>query len=123
MPRVAYIAHPVGDGEDRAKNIENVNKWFEWLFHHTDYALSVPWEIYVRHLDESHRARAMRDDLESLSRCDVIILTGGRISPGMATELQTARVLGIEIVDLTSVGYEPSDKAIPLIPDWALLVR
>lgn len=123
MPKIAYLAHPVGDGEDRVRNIENVSKWFLWLFHNTDYAINVPWDIYVRNLSEEHRKRAMRDDLAILARCDVIILTGGRISPGMAMELLSAQLRGMEVVDLTPAGYSPTTEAISLVPDFRLMLR
>lgn len=117
---LCYLAHPVGhDPEERKKNLENTRKWFLWLIEHTDLSFSVPWYIYVDNLDETHRKRAMRDDLINLGRCDMIILTGGRLSPGMKTELGLAQMSGLKILDLTSVGYEPSDAALKLLPvDW-----
>lgn len=114
---LVYLAHPVGsDPEDRKKNLENTRKWFLFLIEHTDWSLCVPWFIYVDNLDETHRARAMRDDLVNLERCDAICLTGGRISPGMNTELGLAQMAGQKIFDLTSVGYEPTPETIKLLP-------
>lgn len=108
MPVISYLAHPVGHGAERAKNLENVNGWFLALFHACErIAINVPWKIYVQNLDESHLSRAMRDDLAVLSTCKVIILTGGRISPGMRLELATARTLGMRVIDLTDLGYNP----------------
>lgn len=107
MTQLAYLAHPVGNGPNRVVNLLNTNKWFLWLYTNTDFALVVPWKIYVDNLSEDHLTRAMRDDLAVLGRCDVLILTGGRISPGMQTELSTARLQGLRIVDLTSCGYDP----------------
>lgn len=103
---IVYLAHPVGHGEDRAKNLINTQKWFLWLFHNTDWTINVPWFIYVSNLDESHRVRAMRDDLRVLDTCDAIVLTGGRISPGMQTEFFWAQVNGHRVYDLTALGYE-----------------
>jgi hypothetical protein len=115
---LVYLAGPVGsDPDERKKNLENIRKWFLFLIEHTDWSISVPWYIYVDNLDESHRKRAMRDDLVSLSRCDAICLTGGRISPGMNTELAMARFGGKRVFDLTSVGYEPCEEAIKLLGD------
>jgi hypothetical protein len=108
VPTIAYLAHPVGTGPDRAKNRENVNGWFLALFHASDrISINVPWKIYVDNLDESHLARAMRDDLAVLGTCSMIILTGGRISPGMKTELLTAKLEGLRVLDLTDLGYNP----------------
>jgi hypothetical protein len=125
MTRVAYLAHPVGHDEDRVRNLENVNKWFLWLLRNTDFALNVPWKIYVDNLteDPENRARGVRDDLTILGRCDLIILTGGKISPGMKTELHTAHMRGMAVIDLTSVGYEPSDSALSLLPDPASMLQ
>jgi hypothetical protein len=106
--KIAYLAHPVGHGPDRAKNLQNTDGWFLALFHACDrIAISVPWNIYVANLTEEHRARAMRDDLLILGTCDLIFLCGGRISPGMMVELQSARVMGIRELDLTDLGYNP----------------
>lgn len=110
IPVIAYVAHPVGDGEDRARNLQNVSKWFLALFHAGKHlALCVPWKIYVDNLTEEHKARAMRDDLAILGTCNAIILVGGRISPGMKTELFTAQVKGIQVLDLIDLGFEAPD--------------
>ncbi len=109
---ITYLAHPVGqDPEERKRNLENVQKWFLYLFEHCpDWALNVPWFIYVMNLDEKHRARAMRDDLRVLDTCKAIVLTGGKISGGMATELGLAQMKGLKVIDLTGFGYEPVDS-------------
>lgn len=107
---IAYLAHPVGyDPDERKLNLDNVQKWFLWLIHNTDLTLNVPWFIYVSNLDESYRKRALRDDLRILDTCQAIILTGGRVSEGMATELALARQRGMRVIDLTSAGYSPDD--------------
>ncbi len=107
---IVYLAHPVGfEPAERKKNLENVQKWFLWLIHNTDWTISVPWFIYVSNLDETYRKRAMRDDLAILDTCDAICLTGGRISDGMATELGLAQAKHLKVYDLTKYGYEPSD--------------
>ncbi len=108
---IVYLAHPVGHGEDRTQNLENVQKWFLWLFHHTDWTINVPWFIYVSNLDETHRKRALRDDLIVLNTCEGICLTGGKISGGMQTELGLAQVYGNQVFDLTSLGFAPPDSA------------
>ena len=114
---IVYLAHPVGfDPEERAKNLENTQKWFLFLIKHTDWTICVPWFIYVSNLDESYRKRAMRDDLAILERCDAIALTGGRISEGMQAELGLAFLGGLKVFDLTSAGYEPTPEAERLLP-------
>lgn len=109
---LVYLAHPVGqDGAERIKNIANVQKWFLFLLKNTDWALSVPWLIYVQNLTESpeNHKRGLHDDLENLSKCDAIVLTGGKISAGMATELGLALMSGMKVIDLTSCGYSPEE--------------
>ncbi len=119
---IVYLAHPVGsDSEIRKQNLENVQKWFLWLFHNTDWTINVPWFIYVANLDESHKKRCLRDDLRVLNTCDAIVLTGGRISPGMFEELGLAIANGAKIFDLVSLGYdapqthEQTQKALEII--------
>ncbi len=110
---ITYIAHPVGsDPVERKKNLENVQKWFLWLIHHTDWTLNVPWFIYVSNLDETYRKRAMRDDLAILNTCNAIVLVGGRISEGMSEELGLAQAKGLRVFDLTKHGYSPDDVSI-----------
>lgn len=107
---IAYLAHPVGqDPDERKLNLDNVQKWFRHLFHNTNVTLNVPWFIYVSNLDETHRERCLRDDLRILDTCDAIILTGGRMTGGMQTELALARQRGMRVFDLTSAGYSPDD--------------
>lgn len=108
MTPIAYLAHPVGNGSERATNLQNVNGWFLAIFHACDrIAINVPWKIYVDNLSEEHRKRAMRDDLAILGTCNLIILCGGRISQGMDLELKTARLQGLRVLDLTDLGYNP----------------
>lgn len=111
---VAYLAHPVGPDRTPAEvaarrdNIANTLAWMRWLVENTRWAILVPWLPYVQILDETtHRDRGIADDLAFLERCDVIVLTGGRISPGMAAELAHAHAHGIPVVDLTSWGFRP----------------
>lgn len=108
---IAYLAHPVGPqfpAADRAVNLAGARAWFRFLVDATPWAISVPWLAYVENLAEAtHRDRGIADDLETLSRCDLVVLTGGRVSPGMATERERAYELGIPIVDLTSCGSMP----------------
>ena len=111
---ITYLAHPVGQGEDRAKNLINTQKWFLWLFKHKpEWSINVPWFIYVCNLDETHRVRAMRDDLRILGTCDAIVLTGGKISEGMCVELLQAQLNLQKVYDLTKCGVEPPEPGRP----------
>lgn len=111
-----YLAHPVGhDPAERASNLENTKLWLSFLVANTDWAICCPWFVYVSTFDESFRKRAMRDDLMNLSKCDGIVLTGGRISPGMKTELGLAQMGMMQVFDLTPAGYSPSPEALTLL--------
>lgn len=105
---IVYLAHPVGtDPVERAKNLENTQKWFLWLFHNTNWSINVPWFIYVSNLTEEHRERCLRDDLAILDTCHAIALTGGRLTGGMRTELGLSQAKGQSAFDFLSLGYEP----------------
>jgi hypothetical protein len=106
---VAYVAHPIGG--DVAGNLARALRWLRWLIdRHPTMAFSVPWHPYCLALDNqnnAHRARGIEDDLAVLARCEVIVLVGGRLSPGMSIELDRARVLGLEVIDYLDLGAEP----------------
>jgi hypothetical protein len=127
---LAYLAHPVGPGstleelEARRENIANTLAWLQWLVDATKWAICVPWLPYVQRLDEStYRERGIEDDLACLERCDLVILTGGRISHGMAAEVRHARQFEIPVVDLTSFGFHAPDAAHTLDAIAALRMR
>jgi hypothetical protein len=104
---LAYLAHPVGkDPIVRADNIRRAKLWLRFLVEHTKLAILAPWLPYVEMLDEDRfRERGIIDDLEALVRCDLVIMCGDRISPGMAREGLEAERNGIPIVNLTSLGF------------------
>jgi hypothetical protein len=111
---VAYLAHPIGPGKtmvelaNRRDNIANALAWLRWLVDHSTWSISAPWLPYVQVLDEgTYGDRGIADDLAGLERCDLIILTGGRTSAGMAAERDHAKELGMPVVDLTSWGFSP----------------
>lgn len=115
MTLVCYLAHPIGAGdspealEGRQDNIANALAWLQWLVDHTPWAIAAPWLPYVQRLDEStYRPRGLRDNIVMLERCDLIVLCGGTISPGMQAEKEFARDNGLPCVDLTSFGRRPT---------------
>lgn len=106
-PRVYYMAHPVSG--DVPGNVARALRWFKHLVdQHPDWAISAPWIPYVLGLsEETDRERGLRDDMEMVRRCDGILLVGGKLSGGMALELQAANIAGLDVVDLLHLGDEP----------------
>ncbi len=110
MSRIYYMAHPLGNGYDRPLNIARAERWFAWLLYkYPEYAFTAPWIQYAKALPETsdNRDRGIRDDLEVLKRCDGIVLVGGRLSPGMACELEEALWKKMDVMDLLHLGSEP----------------
>lgn len=115
--RVCYVAHPLGSGEDRARNLANAAKWCAWLAKTYGIAPVADWIVLAGQWDESpeNRDRGLSIDVELVKRCDELIMVGGRISPGMAIEANAARMHGLLVTDLTHLGYE--------VPAWEAVSR
>ncbi len=119
---LVYLAHPIGHPPQREIHMANAKVWFRFLIDHTDWAISVPWLAYTTTLDEAtYRDRGIRDDLQSLSRCDAVVLCGPHISPGMRIEADRAISLGMPIVDLTGKML-PEPGIVARIPDGDLVL-
>lgn len=121
---VAYLAHPVSapTREGIEANLANCRAWLRWLVEHTEWAVSCPWMPYVETLDEAtHRDRGIADDLAMLERHDLIVLTGGRVSSGMATEWDHAIERGLAVVDLAT-GSQPLPPVKPGLAHVAALL-
>jgi hypothetical protein len=105
---VGYIAHPLGAGPDRERNRQNAARWAAWIARTYDVAPIADWIILSGEWEETpeNRERGLAIDLELVERCDAIYLVGGRVSPGMAMELEHAKTHGLRVVDLTHLGYE-----------------
>lgn len=110
--KVCYVAHPLGAGEDRARNIVNATKWCAWLAKTYRIATVADWIVLASQWDETpeNRELGLAIDVELVKRCDELIMVGGRISAGMAIEANAAREHGLIVTDLTHLGYE--------VPDW-----
>lgn len=105
--RVVYIAHPLGDGPDRAHNIRNAARWCAYFAARHAIAPVAPWIVLASVWDESRRHLGLRIDLALVARCDELWLCGGRISPGMQLEADHARQHSIPVRDFTAIGYAP----------------
>ena len=110
---VVYIAHPLGSGPDREKNLANAAKWVAWAAEQ-GVAPIADWIVLASQWEETtgNRERGIAIDLELVKRCDEIWLCGGRVSPGMAQELHEATLHGAKVRDFTHLRWEvPEDQA------------
>lgn len=110
MSKLFYMAHPLGSDYDREQNIARAERWLAFLIHaYPQYAFVAPWVAYAKILPETtdNRDRGIRDDLNVLRRCDGIVLVGGRMSPGMVSELEEALWKKMDVLDLIHLGPEP----------------
>lgn len=109
---IYYVAHALGTGPVRVDNIQRAKRWLAWLLQtYPEDAFCLPWAPYAEVLPDavaSHR-RGLRDDLEILTRMDGIVLCGGRISPGMQSEVDHHIKTSTQprIINLTHLGEEP----------------
>lgn len=104
--RVVYVAHPLGHGLDRARNLDNAKGWVAWLAER-GFAPVAPWIPLAEAWEEDRRTEGLEIDLLVVERCQGVVLCGGRVSPGMSLELEHAKRIGLPYLDLTDMGYFP----------------
>lgn len=107
-----YVAHPLSG--DVQGNLARALRWLAWLAKRdADRAYIAPWIAFVMagasDNDPVARARGLADDVAVVTRCDGIVLCGGRVSRGMATERDAMVAICGEILDLTHLGEEPPE--------------
>jgi hypothetical protein len=114
--RLVYMAHPFrGD----LTALSRARRWYRWLhgaLHASVGGMGVlaPWIVAADVLsDVEERAAAMECNVEVVRRCDVVVLVGGEISPGMRDEAGAARA----VLDLTSLGLEPPGGSFVAVAD------
>jgi hypothetical protein len=117
MKPIIYVAHPVS-GDVKA-NCDKVLRWLRWLTAVDPGRIYIaPWVGEVlAHLDmdpipADFYDRVLSDDEEVVRRLDGVLLTGGRISTGMAREADAARKAGKPVYDMHLLS-EP--------PDWVVM--
>jgi hypothetical protein len=119
MGLVVYMSHPIGDGgladqEKRADNIANAGEWVRFFVDTTRWVILCPWYLYaITHGEEIYGPRRLVDQLSALERCDLLVLTGGVISPHMSYEVSQAKRYGIPVVDVTTFGVSPPRTSSP----------
>lgn len=110
MP-VVYVAHPVR-WPNVADNLAGARRWLKYLQAETpETAYIAPWINTVETLGTGTMAHAVGlGYCEAIvSRCDSLLLVGGRISSGMAREAAAAVTAGVEVIDMTELGVEPPE--------------
>jgi hypothetical protein len=107
--KVVYIAAPLGAGHDRGANLARAARWVAWATLAHGVAVIADWIILADELAETpaNRGRGLESDMALIARCDELWLVGGRISPGMHLESAEAQRLGLTVVDMTALGFEP----------------
>lgn len=108
MKPLVYIAHPLGDGPDRERNLRNATLWCGWAGDQ-GVAPVAPWITLATIWPETKRELGLAIDVAVVARCDALWLVGGRISPGMAIEAKAASGAGVLVVDRTHLGFLPPD--------------
>lgn len=110
---VWYVAHPVsGDHEGNARN---AIAWIKWLVLNDPTRVYIaPWVAEVLAFSDAVMTpefydRVLCDDEEVVARLDGILLVGGRVSTGMARELEAARESYLDVLDLTRFVSPPAD--------------
>lgn len=113
MRKRVYIAHPVGQNEERVQNIANAKKWCVWAAR-KGVAPCANWITLSESLEEDpttetpqNRALAMECNLAEVEVVEELWLVGGRITPGMLEEADHARRCLIPVIDLTHLGALP----------------
>ncbi len=110
MRDVVYVTHKLSapTREEMLANGRTAALWCSWLCRHFMVATVADWIVMSSVLEETadHRALGLACDFELISRCDVLIHTGTRISGGMKLEEDHARARGKRVVDLTTLGQD-----------------
>ena len=116
MAMLAYVAHPIGDGEAadderRGDNIANAGDWIRFFTDITRWTCLAPWHTWaITHGESIYAPRRLMDQISALERCDLLVMVGGFVSPHMNYELQAAKRAGIPVADLTLFVVSPPEQ-------------
>lgn len=105
---IAWMAHPLSG--DIPGNIAKAKRWMKWLIRTFQIDFAADWILWCEILDDNdaeERGRGIAFDKAMISRLDSYWMVGGRISFGMAMELEAAKAHNKTIIDLTGLGSEP----------------
>ena len=110
--KLVYVAHPLGDGPDRALNVVRASKWVVWAAEQgvlpvcTWVVLATQWPE-----DDEHRAAGLQIDCGLIDRCDEVWLCGPRVSKGMHVEATHAKKVGVPVQVLVNSSFTEGPPA------------
>jgi len=109
-PRSGYVAHPYGL---LTSNLLCGERWFDWArMNHPSIDWSAPWVWIAHNRPEWSNAQALAWCCARVRCCDVLLLTGRWVSPGMQVERRAA--VGRDVLDITG-RVEPPTGPHPLL--------
>lgn len=113
MHVVAFLIHALGErdanhGMARGDNIQSAHMWFRLLKESTRWAICYPTTAYLASVDElAFMPGMLVDHREMMLRCDVLVATGGVMSPHMRFIWDAAKRSGKPLLDLLDLGAMP----------------
>jgi hypothetical protein len=111
--KLVYVAHPLGDGPDRADNCVRAAKWVAWVADQ-GHAPVCTWIVLAGVWPETRRDEGLAVDCALIERSDEVWAVGPRVSPGMHVELTHAKKHGVPCHILTNpfhIDGPPQRKA------------
>lgn len=102
-----FMAHPIAPDERfmLQQNLDHVVHMMRLCFEE-GFGVIAPYHTHCLALDETnleHRNIGLNLNRRILSRCNGLILTGHKVSQGMADEVQTAKRVQIPIIDCVAL--------------------
>ena len=108
---IAYVAHPLGAGADRAENRKRAAAWVGWLSERFLVAPVCTWITLAEVWPETETKRDLGLDIDRslIESVGLVILSGPRISDGMRAEAGWGR----RVVDLTGPCCVLPERLLP----------
>jgi hypothetical protein len=112
--KLVYIAHPLGDGPDRALNRARASQWVAWAADQGVIPVAT-WITLASEWPESEerRSQGLALDCALVERVDEMWLCGPRVSPGMNVEATHAKKVGVPIVVLVDATFTEGPPSQP----------
>lgn len=117
---LAYVAHPLREDtpEAMAANRASARRYVATLAK-LGFAPVATWISMSEEWGEEERDFALEVDVATVVRCDVLILTGKRVSPGMCVELEAAKSLDMPVLNLVGLAdFQAEFLAAHWLANW-----